>query len=167
MATVRPATGGDLPALCALLARAVADMNAGGNPQWDGDYPALNHYSHALEAGELYAAVGENGALMGAAVFNTVEAPEYAPLPWSVPCPALVIHKLVVDPACQRQGVGSALFDYGVRLGRRMRLASLRLDTYTLNRRMQALILKQGFTPVGHVHFDRLPLPYPCFELLL
>ena len=106
-------------------------------------------------------------ANVGCAVFNTQEEPAYAAIPWSVPGPAMVIHKLAVDPAVQRRGVASALFACCEDLARQQGIASLRIDTYSLNDRMQALIRRQGFTPTGAVHFPINPLPYPCFEKVL
>lgn len=165
--TVRPAEKGDLDEIWALVERAVADMNRRGNPQWRPGYPARSHYAGALAEGGLYAAEDESGHILGCAVFNTQEEPAYAAIPWSVPGPAMVIHKLAVDPAVQRRGVASALFACCEDLARQQGIASLRIDTYSLNDRMQALIRRQGFTPTGAVHFPINPLPYPCFEKVL
>lgn len=165
--TVRPAEEGDLDEIWALVERAVADMNRRGNPQWRPGYPARSHYAGALAEGGLYAAEDESGRILGCAVFNTEEEPAYAAIPWSVPGPAMVIHKLAVDPAVQRRGVASALFARCEELARQQGIASLRIDTYSLNDRMQALIRRQGFTPAGAVHFPMNPLPYPCFEKVL
>lgn len=167
MNTIRSATQADLSAIMELLPRAVTDMNVGGNPQWGPNYPTVEHYIEALEGGSLYTVISSEGVVLGCASLNTDEDPAYAPLPWSVPSPAMVIHKMVVDPNAQRQGVASALFDHCEMLARGQGLASLRIDTYTKNERMQALILKKGFQRVGHVHFTPNPLPYPCFEKLL
>ena len=165
--TVRPAEEGDLDEIWALVERAVADMNRRGNPQWRPGYPARSHYAGALAEGGLYAAEDGDGRILGCAVFNTQEEPAYAAIPWSVPGPAMVIHKLAVDPAVQRRGVASALFARCEDLARQQGIASLRIDTYSLNDRMQALIRRQGFTPTGAVHFPINPLPYPCFEKVL
>lgn len=167
MVTIRPAAPGDLEEIWALVGRAVADMNRRGNPQWGPGYPARAHYAAALEEGTLYAAVDRAGQILGCAVFNTAEEPAYAAVPWSVPGPAMVIHKLAVDPAAQHRGVASALFAFCEGLARDRGISSLRIDTYSKNDRMQALIRKQGFTLTGAVHFPQNPLPYPCFEKVL
>jgi GNAT superfamily N-acetyltransferase len=79
----------------------------------------------------------------------------------------MVIHKLTVDPAAQRQGVGSAFFRLAEELAKKQGVRSLRVDTYCLNDRMQALILKQGYHQVGNVHYPQRELPYPCYEKVL
>ena len=166
MVLIRPARPGELGPLPALLSRAVEHMNASGNPQWGPDYPTPAHYLADAARGELYLALTAEGAIAGAACLNTAEAPEYAPLPWTAPGPAMVVHRMVVDPCCQRQGVGSALFAYAEALARRRSLSSLRVDTYSLNAPMLSLIAGRGFRQVGVVHFDRegRPLGFLCFE---
>ena len=166
MVTIRPARRGELELLWPLVRRAVTHMNQHGNPQWGTDYPTRAHYAGDLERGELYLAHLLDGTLAGAACLNTAESPEYAPLPWSVPGPALVVHRMVVDPCFQRQGTGRALFAYAEALARKNGVRSLRVDTYAKNHGMRALIEGCGFRQVGSVHFDRAerPLGFPCFE---
>lgn len=165
MLTIRPAVPDDLAHIMAIVERAVDEMNHRGNPQWGPGYPSLAHYAGALAEGSLY--VAEDGALLGCAVFNTEEEPAYASVSWSLPGPALVIHKMVVDPDAQRRGVASALFAQCEALARAQGLSSLRVDTYTKNDRMQSLLRKQGFSLAGEVHFPMNPLPYLCFEKIL
>lgn len=166
MLTIRTARREELPELYPLVERAVAAMTRGGNPQWDRDYPAPAHYAADQARGELYLAFTPSGALAGAACINTDEAPQYAPLPWSVPGRAVVIHRMAVDPTYQRHGVGRAFFAFAQELGRAWGAGSIRVDTYSLNAPMLALIRSLGYLPVGEVHFDRpgRPLPFLCFE---
>ena len=160
---IRPARTQELDAIWPMVSRAVVHMNQLGNPQWGADYPTRDFYAGDISRGELYAALVD-GALAGVACFNTSESPEYAPLPWTTPRPAMVIHRMAVDPDCQRGGVGAALFRFAEEEARRRGLSAMRIDTYSLNNRMQALIQKMGFTPVGTIHLHGRPLPYPCFE---
>ena len=62
------------------------------------------------------------GRLAGVACINTAESPEYDPLPWTTARPAVVIHRMAVDPACQRGGVGSAFFRFAEDEARRLGL---------------------------------------------
>lgn len=160
---IRPARREELEEIWALVRRAVAHMNQLGNPQWGEDYPTRDFYAGDIHRGELYAALVD-GKLAGVACINTAESPEYDPLPWTTPRPAVVIHRMAVDPACQRSGVGSALFRFAQEEARRLGLESMRIDTYSLNHRMQALIRKMGYRQVGEIHLHGRPLPYPCFE---
>ena len=169
MPEIRPATAQDLDEIWSLVRRAVAHMNALGNPQWGEDYPTRPHYALDLARGELYVAAGARGGILGVACVNTDQAPEYATLPWRVPAPAMVIHRMAVDPHAQRQGVASALFAFTEALARTRGIRAVHRDTYALNDRMPALVRGRGYRPVGEVSFgrDSRPLTYPCFEKLL
>ncbi len=160
---VRPACRAELDQIWVLVGRAVTHMNQLGNPQWGADYPTREYYAGDIDRGELYAAVAD-GQLAGVACINTDESPEYDPLPWTTCRPAMVIHRMAIDPAFQRRGVGSALFTFAEGEARRRGISAMRIDTYSLNDRMQALIGKMGFTKVGEIHLHGRPLTYPCFE---
>ena len=163
MIEIRPARPEELDTIWPLVCRAVARMNQQGNPQWGSDYPTRALYAGDIARGQLYAALVD-GALAGVACVNTDESPEYAPLPWTTAQPALVIHRMAVDPAFQHQGVGSALFTFAQDLAFRRGLEAMRIDTYSLNHTMQALIRRMGFQQVGEIHLHGRPLTYPCFE---
>lgn len=167
--TIRLAAEEDMDAVWALVSRAVAHMNALGNPQWGEDYPLRIDFEEDRARGELYLAVDDDGTILGCVCLNGRESPEYAPLPWRDAGPALMLHRLAVDPKAQRRGVGRALFAYYEDKARREGCTSLRLDTYGQNDRMRSLIESRGFEQVGMVHFNRVgrPLGFPCFEKVL
>lgn len=169
MINIRRAEPPDLEAVWALVRRAVARMNADGNPQWEADYPTPEHFEADLARGELFVAEGEQGAIWGAACINTDQAPEYASLPWSVSGPAVVLHRMAVDPTRQRRGVATAFFAFAEAWGRSRGIPAVHMDTYAQNASMQALVLGRGYVPVGEVRFGRpaRPLAYPCFEKAL
>lgn len=166
MTSIRPARREELDTIWALVRRAVVHMNQLGNPQWGEDYPTRDFYEGDLARGELFAAEVD-GVLAGVACINTSESPEYAPLPWTTVPPAVVIHRMAVDPAFQRHGVGAAFFAFAEEQARERCLTAMRIDTYSKNDRMQALIRKMGFRQVGQIHLHGRPLTYPCFEKAL
>ncbi|MBM6927071.1 GNAT family N-acetyltransferase [Pseudoflavonifractor phocaeensis] len=164
--TVRPARQEDLEEIWSMVGRAVAHMNALGNLQWGEDYPTRAFYAGDIQRGELYAALVD-GTLAGVACINANESPEYDPLPWTTRRPAAVIHRMAIDPVFQRMGVGSALFAFAQDWAKARGISAMRIDTYTQNDRMQALIRKMGYTKVGEIHLHGRPLTYPCFEKAL
>lgn len=168
MYTVRKAVPGELDRVWELVRAAVAVMNAEGNLQWAEDYPMREDFGAALEAGELYAVCGAEGDILGVVVLNTREEPEYGELDgWSVPGPALALHKLAVDPAARGRGAASALLEFAAGLAGKRGLRSLRADTYALNAKMQGLFRKFGFRQVGEVRFPGRPLAFYVYEKLL
>lgn len=167
MYTIRTVRPEELDRVWELVRAAVAKMNAGGSFQWGEDYPTREDFAGPLAAGELCAACDEADGILGVVVLNTWEEPEYSGLEWSVPGPALVIHKMAVDPAAQGRGVAGTLFRFAEETARRRGLRSLRGDTYTENKTMQHLFRRFGFRQVGEVHFTGRPLAFPVYERVL
>lgn len=166
MLTIQKAAPEELDEIWAMVVRAVAHMNRLGNPQWGEDYPTRQFYADDIARGELYAA-RVDGQLAGVACINTEQAPEYAAVPWQTPPRAIVVHRMAVEPRLQRCGVGAALFRHAEQLARERGLRAFRLDTYSLNDRMQGLLLRLGFQQAGEIHLHGRPLTYPCFEKTL
>ena len=163
---IRLARAEDLDTVWALAQRAVAWMNGQGNPQWGQDYPTRSLYAGDVERGELYAAwAGEQ--LLGVACINTDQSFEYTAVNWKIPGPAMVVHRMAVDPGAQGQGVGGSLLAHAEALARQRGLPVMHVDTYSQNTRMQRLILRHGFCRRGEIHLHGRPLPYPCFEKVL
>ncbi|MEG1857981.1 MAG: GNAT family N-acetyltransferase, partial [Pseudoflavonifractor sp.] len=105
MPEIRLARPEDLDAIWSLVTRAVRDMQRRGNPQWDEFYPTRTHYVGDQACGELYVCTDDGGRILGAVCINTDQAPEYASLPWTIPGPAVVLHRMAVDPAAQCRGI--------------------------------------------------------------
>ena len=165
---IRPAIPADVDAIAAYLPQVKAGMHERGNPQWGKQYPERADYAGDLERRELYVAELDGG-VAGAFCANTNGAAEYVQLTWTTSAPALVIHRLAVNPAFWHRGVGRACFAGAEDVARGLGLGALRVDTYSANREMQALIKARGFSFVGEIHFDRdgLAGPYFCFEKAL
>lgn len=165
--TIRLARPDDLEPIWDLVRRAVANMTAEGSDQWGDDYPTRDHYAGDIARGDLWAAADDQGRVAGCAYFSTDPEPDYAEVPWAVYAPALVMHRMVVNPDIQRGGVASALFQHAEDRARRQGIPVLHVDTYTKNEKMQALFLKRGFVQRGEIRQPDRALPFPVFEKFL
>lgn len=169
MLLIRLARDTELNDIWALVRRTMLHMKEAGNPQWGSDYPTRAWFAEDIRRGELYLATTADGSFLGTACINTEPCEEYAPLPWRIPSPAVVIHRLAVEPSVRRRGVASAFFDFAEALAPQWDCSAIHVDTYAQNQGMQALLLGRGYTKVGEVHFggDDRPLAFPCFEKVL
>lgn len=165
--TVRRAVPGDLEAVWALARRAAARMNAEGSEQWGEDYPTRDLYQGDIQRGELWCAATPEGRVLGAACVNCDLDPAYQAVAWTLPGPAMTVHRAAVDPAVQRQGTAAVLLLQAMALAREAGVPSMRVDTYQKNAKMQGLFRKLGFLQRGEVYLQGRPLPYPAFELPL
>src|ERR1700759_1415744 len=130
---IRLATREDLPALMELMRRVVPLMRATGNLQWDEAYPNEAVFQRDIDLGQLWVAV-VNGNIAGVAAITTDQEPDYAQVGWNIEEPAIVVHRLAVDPAFRGQGAAGALMQKAEDVAVEHGITVLRVDTNTQNK---------------------------------
>lgn len=160
----RRATAADLPAILALVRRVVPLMHASGNFQWSADYPNETVFTADIAQNHLWVAELD-GTVAGVAALTTDQDAEYAQADWDVTEPALVTHRLAVDPAAQGKGVALALLKQAEKQAVAQGLQVLRVDTNSENAATQRLFPKLGYQFAGEIglHF-RPGLRFFCYE---
>ncbi len=146
---IRLALDTDLPALMEMLRRVISRMHAQGLAQWDDDYPTEAIFARDVEAGELWVAEAEVGALAAVIAITTDQYPEYAHVGLDLKEPAIVAHRLAVDPAFRGSGIALALMQQAEMVARARGIPLLRVDTSAQNTAAQRLTLKLGYTYAG------------------
>ena len=164
MPTTRRATLADLPAILALLRRVVPLMQAGGNFQWSADYPNAEVFTNDIARQQLWVAELD-GAVAGVAALTQDQDAEYAQADWDMTEPALVTHRLAVNPAAQGQGVARALMEQAEKQAVAQGLHALRVDTNSENTATQRLFPKLGYRFAGEITLGFRPgLRFFCYE---
>jgi len=162
---LRPATVADLPAILALVRRVVPLMQAAGNQQWTTDYPNAAVFGEDISRGHLWLAEREGHVAAVAALTHNHQDPEYAQADWDFAEPALVVHRLAVDPAQQGHGLAAALLQQAEILARQQGLRTLRVDTNSENAATQRLFPKLGYRFAGEITLAFRPgLQFFCYE---
>jgi GNAT superfamily N-acetyltransferase len=161
---IRLANDEDLPALMALLRRVVPLMIAAGNLQWDENYPDESVFRQDIALKQLWVADLE-GHIAGVAALTTDQEPDYAQADWNVDEPAIVVHRLAVDPAFRGAGVAGALMKKAEEVATKRGIAVLRVDTNTQNEATQRLFPKLGYRMAGEISLQLRPgLRFFCYE---
>ncbi|GAB3853240.1 hypothetical protein GCM10028822_21810 [Hymenobacter terrigena] len=164
MPTTRRATATDIPAILALVRRVVPLMQASGNFQWSADYPNEAVFTADIAQNHLWVAE-LNGAVVGVAALTQDQDAEYAQADWDVTEPALVTHRLAVDPATQGKGVALALMAEAEQQAITQGLRTLRVDTNSENAATQRLFPKLGYRFAGEITLAFRPgLRFFCYE---
>lgn len=147
--TVRLAAGEDLPRVAALFSAAVAGLRAAGIDQWDEIYPDREVLRQDIAAREMY--VGEIGAdIAAAAVVNRESDPGYRNGEWlSDEAGRVVLHRLCVSPAYQRQGLAEQMVHRLEEILRAAGVRSVRLDAFPPNRSAIRLYRRLGYRTAG------------------
>jgi GNAT superfamily N-acetyltransferase len=153
---LRLATEADLDPILALVRRVVPLMRASGNLQWNETYPNSAIFARDLSLDQLWVAENEE-KIVGVAALTRDQSPEYAQVGWSLDEPAIVVHRLAVDPAQRGQGIARALMQQAEVVAGHASIAILRVDTNSENCVMQRLILSLGYDFSGAFAFDSRP----------
>ena len=164
MLLTRRATLADVPAILTLVRRVVPLMHASGNFQWSADYPNEGVFTSDIERNHLWVAE-LGGAVAGVAALTQDQDAEYAQADLDAAEPALVTHRLAVDPAAQGQGVALALMAQAEQQAVAQGLRTLRVDTNSENAATQRLFPKLGYRFAGEITLAFRPgLRFFCYE---
>lgn len=105
------------------------------------------------------------GTVAGVAALTTDQDAEYAQADWDVTEPALVTHRLAVDPAAQGWGVAAALLHQAEHEARAHGRRVLRVDTNSENAATQRLFPQLGYRFAGDITLAFRPgLRFCCYE---
>jgi ribosomal protein S18 acetylase RimI-like enzyme len=161
---IRLATQEDLPALMTLMRRVVPLMLATGNLQWDQNYPDEAVFRRDIDLKQLW--IAEIGTdIAGIAAVTMDQEPDYAQVGWDIDEPAIVVHRLAVDPAFRGAGMAVALMQKAENVAVERGLTVLRVDTNTQNEATQRLFPKLGYQLAGEISLQFRPgLRFFCYE---
>ena len=145
---IRPATEGDLPAICAIYDSAREFMAKNGNPnQWQGGYPSMEIIRSDLQKQQLFVCTDADSIIAVFCYFFGAE-PDYRIIyqgQWQNDTPYGVVHRIA--SAAKQQGVASFCLEYAI-----SRCGNLRIDTHRDNTPMQKMLEKNGFQRCGIIH---------------
>jgi GNAT superfamily N-acetyltransferase len=135
-----------------------------GNLQWDDHYPNQQAFHQDIQLKQLWVAE-LIGTLAGVAAITTDQSPEYADVGWDLNEPAIVTHRLAVDPAFRGAGIAIALMQQAEMVALARGMSVLRVDTNTQNPATQRLLPKLGYTLAGEIGLAFRPgLRFLCYE---
>jgi ribosomal protein S18 acetylase RimI-like enzyme len=161
---IRLATHDDLPALMALMQRVVPAMLASGNLQWDSSYPNDAVFQRDINLAQLWVADAET-SIAGLAAITMDQEPDYAQVGWDINEPAIVVHRLAVDPAFRGAGIATELMRKAEEIATERGITVLRIDTNMHNQATQRLFPKLGYLLAGEISLQIRPgLRFFCYE---
>nr|WP_297913962.1 GNAT family N-acetyltransferase [uncultured Allomuricauda sp.] len=150
------------------ITRACARKMVGnGIYQWNEHYPTKAAFLHDLDRKELY--VKEHaGAVIGAIVISTHMDEEYIPIKWLTPNGNnTYIHRVCIHPEFQGKGFAQAMMDFAEDHSRSNNFGSVRLDTFSQNKRNQRFYEQRGYQRLGDIFFPKQSEhPFHCYELV-
>ncbi len=151
--TYRTAEESDLPAILAIVEDARASLKKHGVDQWQGPYPAAEHFLADMERGECFVVLhGEE--ISAFFTLSTREEPDYDAITdgkWTEGMRFCVLHRGAVAAAWRSSGMAEALMRCVEEQARAFGLRCIRTDTHKKNKAMQRLLRDSGYRYRGNV----------------
>ena len=151
--TCRPAASDDLPAILAIVDEARASLKKLRVDQWQGPYPAEQHFRFDLEREELHVILhGEEIAAFF--TLSTREEKSYESITdgkWTEGKQAAVLHRCAVAKKYRGSGMAEKLMRFVDEQTLALGLNCVRTDTHKKNKPMQALLRKCGYRYRGNL----------------
>ncbi|WP_411029209.1 GNAT family N-acetyltransferase [Spongiimicrobium sp. 3-5] len=144
-----------------------ANMIEKGIYQWNEHYPSKAAFETDIERNELYV-LELNAVIEGIIVISTLMDKEYEPVAWLTPNKDnIYIHRLGIHPKIQGKGYAQQLMDFAEKYAKTNDFVSVRLDTFSQNKRNQKFYETRGYKKLGDIHFPKQShFPFHCYELV-
>ncbi|WP_047247000.1 GNAT family N-acetyltransferase [Maribacter thermophilus] len=136
--------------------------------QWTTSYPSKSKFMIDVERNELYVLEHEN-QIIGVIVISTLMDEEYKHISWLTPnLKNIYIHRLAVHPSFQGKGFAQQLMTFAEDYAIKNNFVSVRLDTFSQNKRNQKFYETRGYQKLGDVYFPQQSKhPFHCYELIV
>lgn len=165
---IRKAVLSDIDSILLITKACAKTMIENGIFQWNEYYPSKSAFINDLNRNELYV-IEEGNKVVGCVVISTLMDEEYKSIEWLTENGTnIYIHRLAVDPKLQGQGYAQQLMNYGENYAEEQHYSSVRLDTFSQNKRNQKFYETRGYKRLGNIYFPKQSdHPFYCYELVL
>lgn len=136
--------------------------------QWNESYPSKEAFENDLKNNELYVLVHKEEIIGSISITSDIDK-EYLPVKWLTPNKNnLYIHRLAIHPKFQGKGFAQELMDFAENFALINHFNSIRLDTFSENKRNQKFYELRAYKRLGNCYFpDQSKSPFYCYELVL
>ena len=165
---IRKATLLDIDHILEITISCARHMIAKGIQQWNEFYPNKKAFTNDVKRHELYV-LEEQNTLLGCIVISTLMDDEYRPIAWLTPNNNnIYIHRVAISPDCQGKGYAQKLMAFAEQYAIDNDYVSIRLDTFSQNKRNQKFYELRGYKKLGNIYFPKQSEhPFYCYELEL
>ena len=165
---IRRAKISEIPVILTITQACAKKMQENGIFQWNEHYPSKEAFLKDIEREELFV-IEENKTVLSTIVISTLMDEEYKPIKWLTPNGnSTYIHRLSVRPDFQGKGFAQKMMDFAENFSRENGIVSVRLDTFSQNKRNQHFYEQRGYQKLGDIFFPKQSEhPFHCYELVL
>ena len=165
---IRKATIKDIDSILIITKACAAYMIENGIFQWNEHYPNKTDFENDTLKDELYVFEYQSN-IVGCMVISTYMDEEYLPIKWLTTNKNNVyIHRLAIHPKYQGKGYAKQFMDFAETHAVNNNFQSVRLDTFSQNKRNQKFYELRNYKKMGEIYFPKQSKhPFYCYELVL
>ena len=165
---IRAGNISDIDSILNIIKSCAAHMIQNGIYQWNEHYPDKSSFINDAENMELYVYI-ENEKVIACISLCKKMDEVYFPVSWITRnYNNLYIHRLAVHPDFQKKGVGKVLMDFAEKYARKKECKSIRLDTFSVNKRNLKFYESRGYQRLERIYFPKQSeFPFYCYELII
>ena len=164
---IRKATKRNIDAILDITRACAKHMISQNILQWNAHYPSRDAFEKDLDRQELFVLETDN-TIVSCIVISTLMDNEYIPIHWLTPnSNNMYIHRLAVHPNYQGHGFAKHMMTYAEDYSKKNNYRSVRLDTFSQNKKNQNMYESRGYTKLGQIFFPKQSEhPFYCYELV-
>jgi len=165
---IEKASNIDLEKMYAITKSCGKQMIENGIFQWNELYPSKEVLQKDIELQQIWKLTNSN-SVVGIIVLTEIEDKEYKNVEWLTEnIKNLYIHRLAVAPKFQGKGCAQALMNFAEDYAKENNYKSVRLDTFSQNKRNQHFYEQRNYTRLESIYFpSQSAFPFYCYELIL
>ena len=165
---IRPANISDIESVLDVTKSCALHMINNGIFQWNEHYPDKVSFVNDIGNEELFVYCNNVKVVACISLCNKMDE-VYKPVHWkSINKNNLYIHRLAVHPDFQKKGVGKSLMDFAENYAKVNGFVSVRLDTFSENKRNLKFYESRGYQRLDGIYFPKQSeFPFYCYELIL
>lgn len=158
----------DIESIISLTVACAHHMTENRIYQWNEFYPNVSVFKKDIERKELFV-IEHNDMIVGCIVISELMDEEYLPVKWLTPnTNNIYVHRLAIHPSYQGNGYAQKLMTFAEKMAIDNNYTSIRLDTFSQNKRNQKFYELRGYKKLGDIYFPRQSeFPFHCYELVL
>ncbi|VAW19596.1 Acetyltransferase [hydrothermal vent metagenome] len=165
---IKKASISDLDQLYSITKSCAKQMTGNGVFQWDENYPSKEILQKDIDLQQIWK-LEVQSIIIGIIVLTEIEDQEYQDVKWLTKNNNnLYIHRLAIKPEDQGKGYAQKLMDFAENYALQNNYSSIRLDTFSKNKRNQEFYKKRNYKKLEHIYFpNQSEFPFYCFEKVL
>ena len=164
---IRSAKISEISEILILTKACAVNMVKNGIYQWNEHYPSKKAFANDIERSELFVLEIEE-KIIGTIVITPIMDEEYIPVDWLTTNENnIYIHRLAIHPKHQGKGYAQKMMDFAENHAKKHNFVSVRLDTFSQNKRNQKFYETRGYHRLGDIYFPKQSEhPFHCYEMV-